>query len=80
MSKPTGTSLGLYSCQADLLKPTGTQDFILTWHRSIKINNIYDNCFDTYQTSLFGCHYSFGHQFFKYDLVRSLKIVNLGKS
>ena len=77
LNRPSGESLGLYKCHQPLTNPGSTQDFILSWHRQIKRNNIYDDCIDTYKTSIWGCHFSFGHQYWFYNLVSYIIIFNL---
>lgn len=69
LNRPKGEPLALYDCHADLVHPEYAQDFILTWHRNIMLNDKFDNCLDTHLTSIWVCHYAFGHQLWKYDLV-----------
>lgn len=52
LNRPGGEPLGLYSCHQPLTNPGSTQDFILSWHRQIKKNNIYDDCIDTSNSTL----------------------------
>ena len=73
----TYKSLRLYYCNQPLTNPGSTQDFIFSWHRQIKRNNIYEECIDTYKTSIWGCHFSFGHQYWFYNLVSYIIIFNL---
>lgn len=77
LGRPGGQSLGLYECKKNLLSPGGSQDFVLTWHRSIKKNDKYDQCLDSHMTSLWGCHFAFGHQLWFYDLVKRINSFDL---
>jgi Ricin-type beta-trefoil lectin domain len=45
--------LGLYQCYSNLTNPDYRQNFVLSWHRNIRKNDVYDSCLDTYKTSLF---------------------------
>lgn len=77
MNRPSGNPLGLFSCHNNKTHPPRSQDFYLTWHRSIMVPNIYNECIDTFEVSLWGCHYMFGHQFWYYNLVRFFKTLHL---
>ena len=70
-------NLGLSICNDNLVQPLEPQRFILSWNRNIKINSVYGKCIDVYKVSLVDCHFSLGNQYFRYDLVRSLKDVIL---
>lgn len=70
LGKPNGDAIGLYDCHRNLEHPGPTQDFVLAWHRHIARNDKYDSCLDTDHTSIWGCHYAFGHQLWFYNLVR----------
>lgn len=62
--------LNLYKCHRNLTNPGKTQFFTLTWHRQIRSSlQILENCLDTHQTSLWPCHFKFGHQLWFYNLV-----------
>lgn len=75
LGKRTGESIGLFRCHKPLTKPGPAQDYVLTWHRQIKKNNDNDFCLDTHKTSIYGCHYSFGNQYWFYDLVSLPKAI-----
>ncbi|CRK96601.1 CLUMA_CG009999, isoform A [Clunio marinus] len=61
-------AIGLYPCHKDREHPDGTQNFVLNWNKQIKIRDYYDNCLDVYNVSIRGCHFTFGNQYWKYDL------------
>lgn len=62
--------LFLQKCHRNLTSPGNSQFFTLTWHRQIKTSwKALEHCLDTYQTSLWPCHYDFGHQLWFYNLV-----------
>lgn len=66
----TRNPLNLYKCHRNLTNPGKTQSFILTWHRQIRTSSkILEHCLDTYKTSLWRCHFEFGHQLWFYNLV-----------
>lgn len=73
MGEATDNPLGLMKCHRNLTSPGKRQFFILTWHRQIRTSSkIFENCLDTFQTSLWPCHFEFGHQLWFYNLVSSL--------
>lgn len=61
--------IGLYACHQFLNKPGANQNFKLSWFRDIRLNNENEECLDSYDISIWSCHFSFGHQFWTYDLV-----------
>lgn len=72
MQNKGGKPLGLYPCAKDLLKPQGSQNWILSDKRDIR-NAEDENCFDAANFGqhliIFGCHFKQGNQLFRYDLV-----------
>lgn len=69
LQRSEGESLGLFECHENLTNPDESQGFTLTWHRNIKLKNIYDQCIDSFNVSIAACHYHFGNQLWKYDHV-----------
>lgn len=64
-SRPLDNPIGLYLCEdgAEM-----TQYFELTWYRDIRIKYP-EICLDAKNAVLSECHYMFGNQLFKYDMV-----------
>jgi hypothetical protein len=62
------------SCEKNLIRPSVKQFFKLTWHRNIQ-HHLYDFCLQSSLT-VSECHFSGTNQFWKYDLVKSLIVVN----
>lgn len=52
LNKQSGEPLGLFECHDNLTNPGYTQDFVLSYHRQIKKNDIYESCLDFHMTSL----------------------------
>lgn len=67
--KNPGQTLALGICSKNLTHPMFSQDFVLSWHRQIKLNDKGDECIDSVGIALFGCHYSFGNQMWFYNTV-----------
>jgi polypeptide N-acetylgalactosaminyltransferase len=44
LEKPRRNPLGLLECHENLIEPEYSQNFTLTWHRQIKLNNELDLC------------------------------------
>jgi polypeptide N-acetylgalactosaminyltransferase len=53
LGRDNGQSLGLYECHGTSSNPKHRQNYVLSWHRNIRKNDVYDSCLDTYKTSLF---------------------------
>lgn len=67
---PTPASrLKLTDCSQNLTRPAETQYFEFTWHRFIKYGQKNPQCIDTVAVNMYYCHFNFGHQFWRYDLV-----------
>jgi polypeptide N-acetylgalactosaminyltransferase len=64
-SRPLGSPVGIYACNPE--KPK-TQYLELTWYRDIRLKDI-DICLEAPNFNIVGCHYNFGNQLFKYDVV-----------
>lgn len=69
-----GTELGeplqLKDCSNNRTHPSGNQNFMLTWHRSIKYSGSSNViCVDASRVNMYGCHFKMGYQLWKYDLV-----------
>lgn len=66
--------LELKKCSSNLVHPDSSQYYSLSWHRNIKKHST-DDCLDSYETSLLGCHYTpSGNQFWRYKAVSVHKI------
>lgn len=62
--------LGLRPCEGEPAHPVDSQYFEYNWYRSIQFPNFeVEVCLDTFQANLMECHYDFGSQLWKYDLV-----------
>lgn len=74
-----GGTPGLYTCAANLTHPQINQNFVLSWHKDIRVFGT-TKCWDV-STSVdnapivfYDCHGQQGNQFWRYDLVRNLVI------
>lgn len=67
----TWEPLKLLPCVGDdRVHPNKSQHFDFAWHRFIQFPDFLDQmCLDSAQVSLHGCHYDFGNQLWRYDLV-----------
>lgn len=66
----TWEPLKLLPCVGDHVHPNKSQHFDFAWHRFIEYPDFRDQiCLDSAQVSLHGCHYDFGNQLWRYDLV-----------
>lgn len=62
--------LQLRPCSANLTNPAANQKFELTWFRTIKFQLGGDTmCVDLANANMYGCHYNFGNQLWKWDWV-----------
>lgn len=60
----------LFQCDKNLTHPTYYQNFVLSWHRHIKMNDNRDDCLTKWQgIEISSCHFEFGNQFWFHDLV-----------
>lgn len=65
------SKLGLFKCDQNLASPKTSQNFELSWHRHIKMNNHKDgyNCIKDGKLEFSDCLFEFGNQLWFYDLV-----------
>lgn len=66
-----GFPVKLHHCSQNLTNPKPTQDFVLSWHRQIKINDDSEICFESNGTCFWDCEYKFDAQLWIYDAVSS---------
>lgn len=62
----------LRQCSANVTIPSENQYFDFTWHCNIKHHSKdrnKKNCIDKVAVNMYYCHFDFGNQFWKYDLV-----------
>lgn len=59
----------LFECDKNLTHPKDSQDFLLSWHRHIKMNNNIDDCITDGNLHISSCHFELGNQLWFYDLV-----------
>ena len=67
--------LELTTCSVDKVNPSWSQSFIFTWNRFIKHDDANWKCIDAATINLMDCHFTFGHQLWKYDL-KTHQIIN----
>lgn len=73
LNRLDGSPIGLFQCESNTTDPSEPQSFTLTWHRSIKLNDMDDNCLDEHRISIMPCHYNLGHQLWIYNIVSSFR-------
>lgn len=61
--------LSLGKCSENLVHPPSNQDFILTWHRMIRLNDTHDNCLC--EEGVINCQNGYKSEVYKYKLVIS---------
>lgn len=59
----------LRECGKDLINPEIWQNFLFTWNRQIKANDVYEMCIDSYDCALWECSYKLGTQTWIYEPV-----------
>lgn len=69
MEKPLEGIAELNECHQNLKDPGYNQDFVLSWHRHIKQNDLRDHCLQENEFKIESCHFNFGNQLFYYDCV-----------
>lgn len=61
--------LRITRCDKNLTEPKLSQDFVLTYHRQLKLHNDNHICVDGHALTLEPCHFAFGFQLWYYDIV-----------
>lgn len=65
----TREGLGIKRCDRNLTHPPWSQDFLLSYHRQLMLNNDDNECVDGQALELQDCHFNFGFQLWYYDIV-----------
>lgn len=63
--------LKLQACSTNLEKPKSEQHFEFTWYKFIKYFAFTEHmCLDAVEVNMHRCHFEFGNQYWKWDLVK----------
>ena len=77
LQKPMGETVGLQECVENKTHPFYSQDFMIDWHRHLKLNSLHNHCLNADWLDVTDCDYKFKHQLWYFNLVSLLSLLGI---